>query len=83
MSGQQTRKTSHDPGYIKGYVPGIRETGGQNSHAAMWVIRALAKMGERERAMQLFEMVSPATHARDREAARVSKVEPQVRAAAL
>ena len=74
-------KTPHDPGYIKGYVPGIRENGGQYTHAAAWVIRALAKMGDRKRAMQLFEMVSPVTHGRDRAAADVYKVEPYVVAA--
>ncbi len=74
-------RTDHDPGYIKGYVPGIRENGGQYSHAAMWVIRALARLGDRQRAMQLFEMVSPVTHARDREAAGIYKVEPYVVAA--
>ena len=74
-------RTDHDPGYIKGYVPGIRENGGQYSHAAMWIIRALAKMGDSNRAMQLFEMVSPVAHARDRDAAAVYKVEPYVVAA--
>ncbi|MFN2426077.1 MAG: GH36-type glycosyl hydrolase domain-containing protein [Candidatus Binatia bacterium] len=74
-------RTPHDPGYIKGYVPGIRENGGQYTHAAMWVIRALAKMGDRANAMRLFEMVSPVTHARDRDAAGVYKVEPYVVAA--
>ncbi|MFN2378468.1 MAG: GH36-type glycosyl hydrolase domain-containing protein [Candidatus Binatia bacterium] len=74
-------RTTHDPGYIKGYVPGIRENGGQYSHAAIWVVRALAKMGERSRAMQLFEMISPVTHGRDRAAADIYKVEPYVIAA--
>lgn len=74
-------KTTHDPGYIKGYVPGIRENGGHYSHAAMWVIRALAKMGERDKAMRWFEMVSPVSHARDRETADLYKVEPYVVAA--
>ncbi len=74
-------RTSHDPGYIKGYVPGIRENGGQYSHAAIWVVRALAKMGDRERAVRLFEKISPVDHARDREAADVYKVEPYVVAA--
>jgi cellobiose phosphorylase len=74
-------KTSHDPGYIKGYVPGIRENGGQYSHAAMWAIRAFARLGDRERAMRYFEMASPVSHGRDREAADVYKVEPYVIAA--
>jgi cellobiose phosphorylase len=77
-------RTDHDPGYIKGYLPGIRENGGQYTHAAMWVIRALAVMGtpaEREKAMRWFEMVSPVVHARSREEADVYKVEPYVVAA--
>ena len=74
-------KTSHDPGYIKGYVPGIRENGGQYSHAAIWVIRALAKMGDRKRAVPWFEMISPIAHARDRANADRYKVEPYVIAA--
>jgi cyclic beta-1,2-glucan synthetase len=74
-------KTTHDPGYIKGYVPGIRENGGQYSHAAMWAVRAFAKMGDRARAMHFFEMVSPVTHGRDRAAADIYKVEPYVIAA--
>ncbi|HEY2774718.1 MAG TPA: glycosyl transferase [Candidatus Binatia bacterium] len=72
---------SHDPGYIKGYVPGIRENGGQYTHAAVWAVRALAKLGDRELAMKYFEMVSPVTHARDREATDVYKTEPYVIAA--
>jgi cellobiose phosphorylase len=74
-------RTGHDPGYIKGYVPGIRENGGQYTHAAVWVVRALARLGERERAMKIFEMISPVIHGRDREAADVYKVEPYVVAA--
>src|SRR6185295_2301922 len=55
-------KTAHDPGYIKGYVPGIRENGGQYTHAALWVIRALAELGRRERAATLLEMIGPVAH---------------------
>jgi N,N'-diacetylchitobiose phosphorylase len=58
-------KTPHDPGYIKGYVPGVRENGGQYTHAAMWAVRALAEMGLRERAAPLLEMLSPVTRAND------------------
>lgn len=74
-------RTDQDPGYIKGYVPGIRENGGQYTHAAVWTIRALAELGRVERAWQLFEMISPATHGGD--AARVERyrVEPYVVAA--
>ena len=74
-------KTTHDPGYIKGYVPGIRENGGQYSHAAIWVVRALARMGQRDRAVSYFEMVTPVMHTRDREVTARYKVEPYVIAA--
>ncbi len=55
-------KTAHDPGYIKGYLPGIRENGGQYTHAALWVVRALAELGRRERAAKLLEMIGPVAH---------------------
>ncbi|HEY0672369.1 MAG TPA: hypothetical protein VGD27_08890, partial [Longimicrobiales bacterium] len=54
-------KTPHDPGYIKGYIPGVRENGGQYTHAALWAVRALAEHGEYERAAPLLEMLSPVT----------------------
>ncbi|HYC00710.1 MAG TPA: hypothetical protein VEC57_16375 [Candidatus Limnocylindrales bacterium] len=74
-------KTARDPGYIKGYVPGIRENGGQYTHGALWLVRALAEMGRRETALELFEMISPVAHAASAEAARLYKVEPYVVAA--
>ena len=49
-------KTSHDPGYIKGYLPGIRENGGQYTHAALWTIWALAELGEGDQAESLFRL---------------------------
>lgn len=52
-----------DPGYIKGYVAGVRENGGQYTHAASWIIRAMAKLGRRDRAVCLLEMMSPLAHA--------------------
>ncbi|HEY0811598.1 MAG TPA: hypothetical protein VGD49_15615, partial [Longimicrobiales bacterium] len=58
-------KTRHDPGYIKGYVPGVRENGGQYTHAALWAIRALAEHGESERAAALLEMISPLTRSQN------------------
>ncbi|WP_158206815.1 GH36-type glycosyl hydrolase domain-containing protein [Pseudoduganella flava] len=73
--------TPHDPGYIKGYVAGVRENGGQYTHAACWAVRALAEAGRRGRAAKLLEMLSPVTHARDEAAANVYKVEPYVVAA--
>ena len=58
------RPHAHDPGYIKGYVPGIRENGGQYTHAALWVVRAFAELGRRERAVELLEMLSRSHHTR-------------------
>ncbi len=54
-------KTPHDPGYIKGYIPGVRENGGQYTHAATWAVRAIAELGQRESAARLLEMLSPVT----------------------
>jgi N,N'-diacetylchitobiose phosphorylase len=73
--------TPHDPGYIKGYVPGVRENGGQYTHAAMWVVRAMAEAGRRDRAAHLLEMLSPVNHARTREQVATYQVEPYVVAA--
>jgi N,N'-diacetylchitobiose phosphorylase len=56
--------TPHDPGYIKGYVPGVRENGGQYTHAALWAVRALAEHGQHEHAARLLEMLSPVTRSR-------------------
>jgi cellobiose phosphorylase len=74
-------KTPRDPGYIKGYPPGLRENGGQYSHAAMWAILAFAKLGETEKAHALFSLINPINHALNSEAAEVYKVEPYVVAA--
>jgi len=74
-------RTAHDPGYIKGYVPGIRENGGQYTHAALWVVRAMAELGRRERAAALLEMLGPVHHTRTAEAVAVYRVEPYVVAA--
>jgi cyclic beta-1,2-glucan synthetase len=73
--------TPHDPGYIKGYVAGVRENGGQYTHAALWVVRALAELGRRDRAVHLLAMLSPVSHSKDPEAAAVYRVEPFVIAA--
>lgn len=56
-------KTAHNPGYIKGYPPGLRENGGQYSHASMWSILAYAKLGEGKKAADLFAMLNPINHA--------------------
>ena len=74
-------KTQLDPGYIKGYPPGLRENGGQYSHAAMWAILALARLGDGDRAGALFAMLNPINHARTPEQISRYKVEPYVVAA--
>ncbi len=73
--------TTHDPGYIKGYPPGLRENGGQYSHAAMWAILAFAGLGEGGKAHELFAMLNPVNHADTPEAVERYKVEPYVVAA--
>jgi cyclic beta-1,2-glucan synthetase len=74
-------KTPLEPGYIKGYPPGLRENGGQYSHAAMWAILAYAKLREGEKANELFALVNPINHARTPEEVELYKVEPYVVAA--
>ncbi len=73
--------TPRDPGYIKGYPPGLRENGGQYSHAAMWAILAFAKLGQRDKAHDLFALLNPINHATTPEATLRYKVEPYVVAA--
>jgi cyclic beta-1,2-glucan synthetase len=73
--------TPQDPGYIKGYVAGVRENGGQYTHAACWAVRALAEAGRFERAAQVLEMLSPVSHALTPEDVAVYQVEPYVIAA--
>ena len=55
-----------DPGYIKGYLPGVRENGGQYTHAAIWAVLALATLGHGDRAGELFTMLNPINHASTR-----------------
>ena len=74
-------RTAHDPGYIKGYLRGVRENGGQYTHAALWVARALAELGRGGRAARLLEMLSPITHAREAAGVARYRVEPYVVAA--
>jgi len=69
------------PGYIKGYVPGIRENGGQYTHAAAWVVQAVALQGRGKRALELFDLLNPIHHARTEEDATRYRVEPYVVAA--
>ena len=71
----------HDPGYIKAYLPGVRENGAQYTHAALWVVLATALRGDGDRAFELFQMLNPLTHARTRDDVDTYKVEPYVVAA--
>ncbi len=66
------------PGYIKGYVPGIRENGGQYTHAATWVVLATALQGHGDRAMELWNLINPIYHAMTARAVQRYKVEPYV-----
>jgi cyclic beta-1,2-glucan synthetase len=74
-------RTSLDPGYIKGYVPGIRENGGQYTHAAAWSVVAFAMLGEGGKAVELFNLLSPIHHASRRASVYRYKVEPYAVAA--
>jgi cyclic beta-1,2-glucan synthetase len=69
------------PGYVKGYVPGIRENGGQYTHAAAWVVQATATLGHGDRALELFDMINPIRHATRPEDVARYRVEPYVVAA--
>jgi cyclic beta-1,2-glucan synthetase len=74
-------KAPFDPGYIKGYPPGIRENGGQYTHAALWSVMAYAALGDGDRAARLFSLLNPVNHARTRAEVHRYKVEPYVVAA--
>lgn len=74
-------KSDLNPGYIKGYVPGVRENGGQYTHAAIWMIMAFARLGDNKRVWELLNMVNPVNHGKTQEAVAVYKVEPYVVAA--
>jgi cyclic beta-1,2-glucan synthetase len=69
------------PGYIKGYVPGVRENGGQYTHGVTWVALALAKLGRGEEAYSIYSMLNPINHSLTTEKANVFKTEPYVMAA--
>jgi cyclic beta-1,2-glucan synthetase len=71
-------RTRRDPGYIKGYLPGVRENGGQYTHAALWSIWAWAKLGDGDLAQSLFQMINPIVRADSAAKAEVYKVEPYV-----
>jgi cyclic beta-1,2-glucan synthetase len=74
-------KTERDPGYIKGYLPGVRENGGQYTHAAIWAAWAFAALGQGERAGDLFRLMNPISHTDTPEKALHYKAEPYVIAA--
>jgi cyclic beta-1,2-glucan synthetase len=74
-------KTPRNPGYIKGYPPGIRENGGQYTHAALWAIWAYADLGQGDRANELFKLINPIRHTETLEEANRYRVEPYVIAA--
>jgi len=70
-----------DPGYIRGYVPGVRENGGQYTHGAIWAAMAFAELGDVQRAWQLLDIINPLNHGRTPAELNVYKVEPYVMAA--
>jgi cyclic beta-1,2-glucan synthetase len=70
--------SAQDPGYIKGYPPGIRENGGQYTHAAVWVVMALARLGSGDEAAELFHILNPINHARAAGDVERYKTEPYV-----
>jgi cellobiose phosphorylase len=74
-------KSELNPGYIKGYVPGVRENGGQYTHGAIWAAMAFAKLGDSRRAWELLAMINPLNHTMSPEAVETYKVEPYVVAA--
>jgi cyclic beta-1,2-glucan synthetase len=69
-------KSKLDPGYIKGYVPGVRENGGQYTHAALWTLIAFAMLGDGDRAGELFSLLNPVNHSSTRAGLHKYKVEP-------
>ena len=74
-------KSNLNPGYIKGYVPGVRENGGQYTHSAIWTVMAMAAMGDRERAWELFGLINPISHGASAADIATYRAEPYVVAA--
>ncbi|MCC6245352.1 MAG: hypothetical protein IT353_21100 [Gemmatimonadaceae bacterium] len=74
-------RDDHNPGYIKGYVPGVRENGAQYTHAALWAAMATAQLGDGDNAFALYQMLNPFTHSDSADAVERYKVEPYVVAA--
>ncbi len=71
-------RTPNDPGYIKGYLPGIRENGGQYTHGVLWAVRAFAEMGHGTKAVELLRMLSPVWHTSTPERTETYQTEPYV-----
>lgn len=71
-------RMASDPGYIKGYLPGVRENGGQYTHGVLWFVRAVAELGHGTRAVQLLKMLSPVSHTSTPEQVATYKTEPYV-----
>lgn len=74
-------KSDLNPGYIKGYVPGVRENGGQYTHAAIWATMAYARLGDQQHAWEMFSMINPVNHSKSYEDSYIYKVEPYVMSA--
>ena len=74
-------KSDLNPGYIRGYVPGVRENGGQYTHAAVWTVMAFAALNDARRAWELFNLINPVSHASTLKKIAVYKAEPYVVAA--
>ena len=74
-------KSDMKPGYVKGYLPGVRENGGQYTHAAVWAVMAFAAAGDADRAWELFGLINPVRHGDSAEAVAIYQVEPYVVAA--
>ncbi len=73
-------KSTPYPGYIQGYLPGIRENGGQYTHGAVWAAMAFAKLGDKQRAWELFNILNPINHGRTLDEINRYKIEPYVTA---
>src|SRR5581483_9238552 len=74
-------RTALDPGYIKGYLPGVRENGGQYTHAVLWLIQALTMKDDGESAAVIFDLINPVLHSSTPRGMRQYQVEPYVMAA--
>ena len=74
-------KSKLEPGYIKSYIPGTRENGGQYTHGAIWAVIAMSMLNLNEKAFEMFRMINPIEHSRTKEASSIYKVEPYVIAA--